>query len=530
MKLSHDGFSSNTSFSTIHRYFSILYNIMIVHSLDKSSTFDQTFVTKAVTLHVSELLALCNYSESHGYIQPNVNHHFINENRSFQDLDKALKAAVKEDTTISTEYDAVLTRKVKLEPSSFQLQLPTYNAVTEEKTDEGVVIVDTHVLDGFLKILPTLKNKVAVHKWSEDVVEGEEGEGNGSHDARDGNDGGAGGNDGEVVENTDGGDGGDDAENGNGGDNGRDGNDGQGSKNDGEMAENNSGGNGEETGGVGNDGKTAFVESEAESGNGGETGDVGSEVVSHPGEKNGLVGVDTNPFVQFVKEMNSICGGLCLSFLDGLHRSYSLVSFAAESKENFHSLLSCSMNVTVNFYVLKPSQDLQDNPSAVPGLEDEWFDNIIYLKKEDIEFILTMTQDKSGTLMLSKKATVGHTVLDAYSVLSRSIRNNSSNVYFASATYHKKIKHRKTYKHVLLDYTSGKSKHVHLDKLNSRLFLEKFFKNFFFNHGFEEWAKQGLPMNMKRRILKEDGSFNIESLFKGVSFQITCSLLNFSYF
>lgn len=495
---------------------------MILQPLKKSSTFEQTFVTKAVTLHVSELLALCNVSATHGYIQPNVNHHFINENRSFQDLDKALKAAVKENTTISTEYDALLTRKVVLESDSVQLQLPTYNAVTEKKSEEGVLIVDKHVMEGFLKILPTVKERVAVfkHKCSfsndcKDVTEGNIINGNGGDDDEDGKNEVSGLSDVDLVEKTYGGNGEPDAENRNGGETG--GADGEAEK-----------GNGGEIGDFDGDE------------NGGETEEVDLEMdgVAYEGKgadiaKAGSDEDDSNSFSHFMEEMNSVCKGLCLSFLDGLHRSYSLVSFAAKGKENFHTLLACSMNVTVNVYVMAPDESLfqiRDKYLVESTSEIEWFKNIFAFKKEDIELILAMTQEKSGTLMLSKKATVGHTVLDAYSVLSRSVRNNSANVYFSNATYGKRIRSKRTYKHVLLDYTSGKNKHIHLDELNSRLFLEKFFKNFFFNHGFEEWAKQGLPMSMKRRILKKDGSFNIESLFKGVSFQMICFLLNFNYF
>lgn len=414
------------------------------------STFENTFVTRAVTLHVSELLALCNFSTKTGYTQPNVNHHFINENSSFDDLNKAFKAAIKGETTVSTEYDALLCRIDEKKSDSVELQLPTYNVVTEEKADEVVVVVDTRVFEGFVTKLPSLKEKISCFKKEKVQVEGDK------DLEKEGFEGAAGANvmgeDGNVV-----------------------------------------------------DGKKVDVTAV-------EDGAANVETVVETGY--------TKSFLLFIEEMRTMNEGLCLSFLDGLHRSYSLVSFASKSEENFEAVLSSAMNVTINFYVLKPDKNSIPEEPRLSEIEADlqWFQNMFAFTMEDIEIVLALTQDKSGTLMLAKKATVGHTILDAYSVLSRSVRNNNVNVYFSSATYQVEIRKTKTWKHVLLDYNTGKDNHLHLEDLTTKLFVEKFFKNFFFNNGFEEWAKQGLPMKLKRNLIKEDGRYNIESLFSKVSF------------
>lgn len=482
---------------------------MIFQPLSQKSTFENSFVTKAVTLHVSELLALCNFCKSAGYIQPNVNHHFINENSSFEDLDRAFKSAIKGETTVSTEYDAVLTRKEELKPDSVQLQLPTYNVVTEKKADEVVVVVDSRVFEGLVTKLPSLKEKIACFKKETIEVKENESFGKGGIEVS-------------ANENVIG--------------------------EDGNFASGKTGENGvleqsdenmEEGGPAAESQDRGTEEKEAECEDGTESKVV--DVENNCESESSILSVDavnvetelesgySKTFLLFIEEMRTINEGLCLSFLDGLHRSYSLVTFASKSEENFQAVLFSTMNVSINFYVLKPNDNLIPKEPHLSEIEKdlEWYENIFSFNMVDIEIVLSLTQDKSGNLMLTKKATVGHTVLDAYSVLSRSVRNNSVNVYFSSATYQINIKKRKTWKHVLLDYNTGKDNHLHLEELTTKLFLEKFFKNFFFNNGFEEWAKQGLPLKLRRDLIKEDGRYNIKSLFGGVSYVLLCFLFDF---
>lgn len=359
---------------------------MIFHKLNSEDTFAQVFETRSVTLHVSQLLALCFYSETDGYVQPNVNHHFINENSSFEELEKAVRNAIAGDGTVSNEYDAVLTQKAPLTNSNEELHLPCYNVVTEElHKATGVTVVDSWVLSTFVANLDNLK---------------------------------------QVIEN---------------------------------FKENGEG------------------------------------------------------FVSFMKQMEKEVCGLVLAFLDGLHRSYSLVEMAKESEENFWSILNCNMNVTINFFVLKNDQ----MEGILPPLSQ--VKTLLALKQVDMEIVLQLLQDKSGLLMLSKKATVGHTVLDAFAVLSRSIRNNDLNVYLASAIKEVKIKKKTEHRHIMVEYNTGPEGHKDFEEMNTKLFLEKFFKTFFFNSGFEEWAKQGLPLTEKGNIMKEDGSFRVQETFAGVS-------------
>lgn len=338
--------------------------------LKKDTTFDQIFIKQSINLHVSEVLLLLAIKEKVGYIQPNVNHHFVNDTTTYRQLEKAFRDSIKGKGTVSVEYDAIVGRLKKPDNSSASLELPVYHVVSEDKIDSTVFKLED---SNFVKNL--CKN------WRE--------------------------------------------------------------------------------------------------------GDM-KKLLSEFKGKN-------RSFKTLLKKIPAATLGAIFAFLDGLHRSNCMVDMAFESDHLFNAILKSSVYVTLNMYSLK---------------------NNHHIRSEDKEQFLQIVQDKSGNLMVQKKTTVGHTVVDAFSVLSRAIRNNDKNSYLSIATFEVQKRSKKVLSHVLLNWAMGEGNSDKIDELKSRVYLEKFFKTFFYNAGFEEWAKQGLPMQLKQDILRNDGQYNVTAVFE----------------
>lgn len=363
-------------------------------ALTASSTFNQVFETRSITLPVSALVALCLFSETDGYVQPNVNHHFINKNNSFTKLDTAVRAAIEGKGTVSTEFDAILIQRVQTTRGNDEAVLPCYHVVTEKQSESTQVkVVDGIVLDAFIHHLDSLKKEIFSYKGS-----------------------------------------------------------------------------------IGN-------------------------------------------FSALINVIQQKTGGLAFAFLDGLHRSFSLINMA---NQDLKPLFESSMSVTINVSVLQVDEN-KGKPGKVKKLSIT--ENLVRVEGKHQEILLELLQGKSGELMLQKKATVGHTILDAFSVLSRSMRNNGDNAYLTVATWDVPNKlNKKDYRSVIIDYSTGPDNDAHLEKLKTKGYLEKFFKVFFFNDGFEEMAKQGLPLRVRKDMLKENGTYNIEEVYKGVSTKMTLNM------
>ncbi|GFH43544.1 predicted protein [Chaetoceros tenuissimus] len=338
--------------------------------LKKDTTFDQIFTKKSLNLHVSELLLLLAIKEKVGYIQPNVNHHFVNDTTTYRELEKAFRDSIQGKGTVSVEYDAVVGSLKKPDHAAASLELPMYHVVSEDRIDSVA-----------FKLEDANYVKKLIKNWRE--------------------------------------------------------------------------------------------------------GDI-KKLLSEFKGKN-------LPFKTLLKKIPSATLGAIFAFLDGLHRSNCLVDMALESDRLFNAILKSSVYVTVNLYSLKINH---------------------LIRSEDKELLLQIVQDKSGNLMVQKKTTVGHTVVDAFSVLSRAIRNNDKNAYLSIATFDVQKRGKKVLSHVLLNWAMGEGNSDKIDDLKTRVYLEKFFKTFFFNSGFEEWAKQGLPMQYKQDILRNDGQYNVTEVFE----------------
>lgn len=73
------------------------------------TTFDDLFETIRLSIPIPVFVGLLPSLDNKEYLQPNVNHHFLNDGHSFHSLDAAFKKWVKEGTgPVSTEFNAIL--------------------------------------------------------------------------------------------------------------------------------------------------------------------------------------------------------------------------------------------------------------------------------------------------------------------------------------------------------------------------------------------------------------------------------------
>lgn len=73
------------------------------------TTFDGLFETVRLSIPIPVFVGLLPSLDNEEYLQPNVNHHFLNDGHSFHTLDAAFKKWVKEGTgPVSTEFNAIL--------------------------------------------------------------------------------------------------------------------------------------------------------------------------------------------------------------------------------------------------------------------------------------------------------------------------------------------------------------------------------------------------------------------------------------
>lgn len=85
------------------------------------TTFDELFETKRLSIPIPVFVGLLPSLDNKEYLQPNVNHHYLNDGPSFQSLDSAFQKWVKEGTgTISTEFNAILMSEIHDKPKDFE--------------------------------------------------------------------------------------------------------------------------------------------------------------------------------------------------------------------------------------------------------------------------------------------------------------------------------------------------------------------------------------------------------------------------